>query len=29
MTAVMDDVMIDTGPRGSTVTLIRRLEGDE
>jgi len=27
MTAVMDHVTIDTGPRGSTVTLIRRLEG--
>jgi anti-sigma regulatory factor (Ser/Thr protein kinase) len=29
MTAVMDHVTIDTGPRGSSVTLISRLEGAE
>ena len=29
MTAVMDQVAIDTGPAGSTVTLTRRLEGRE
>jgi serine/threonine-protein kinase RsbW len=28
MSAVMDEVTIDTGPRGSTVRLRRRLDGD-
>jgi anti-sigma regulatory factor (Ser/Thr protein kinase) len=29
MTAAMDNVTIDTGKRGSTVTMTRRLEGAE